>query len=306
MKLIERIDKEELEFRKKILYTVITSVLTLGVLVFALLSLSEAQQGIPVSKAYLGLTFLCLSLSRVPLAIEAKHLGRSKIGLIKNIVFAVVYFVLMVLTFALTANQANNCIICGIYLVSIVANRICLCFERRKISAYIYNAFLSILTIFFLLVAFALMGENNSYDLTLIACLSLIMAVSLIETLAFAFSRMQLKGIIKIMRKTYAFEILSGLVILIIASSAYFAIMEESIPTFGDGLWYSFAIVTTIGFGDYTVTGAVSRILSVVLGIYGLIVVAVITSIIINFYNENKDQKENPKEDKEEDEHKQE
>ena len=103
------------------------------------------------------------------------------------------------------------------------------------------------------------------------------------------------------MRKTYAFEILYGMVVLIISCSFYFTIMEPTIETFGDGLWYSFAVVTTIGFGDLSVKAPLSRILSVILGLYGLIVVAVITSIIINFYNETKEKKDAPEseEDKE-------
>ena len=53
--------------------------------------------------------------------------------------------------------------------------------------------------------------------------------------------------------------------------------------------------MTTIGFGDFAATSLIGRILTVFLGIYGLIVVAVITSIIVNFYNETagkKDSKE--------------
>jgi hypothetical protein len=115
------------------------------------------------------------------------------------------------------------------------------------------------------------------------------MMVGILETLAFAFSSIQLKGIIKIMRKTYAFEVLYGLVVLVLSCSLYFAVMEPSIPTFEDGLWYSFAVFTTIGFGDLTVSSTFSRVLTVILGLYGIVVVAVLTSIIVNFYNETKD-----------------
>ena len=40
------------------------------------------------------------------------------------------------------------------------------------------------------------------------------------------------------------------------------------------------------GFGDLTAAGTVGRILSVILGVYGIIVVSLITSVIVNFYIE--------------------
>ena len=46
--------------------------------------------------------------------------------------------------------------------------------------------------------------------------------------------------------------------------------------------------MTTIGFGDMTATSAIGRILTVIMGVYGIIVVALITSIIVNFYGEMK------------------
>ena len=54
----------------------------------------------------------------------------------------------------------------------------------------------------------------------------------------------------------------------------------------GDALWYCFAVVTTIGFGDFTAVTLTGRVLSVILGLFGIVLVAVITSIIVNFYNE--------------------
>ena len=65
---------------------------------------------------------------------------------------------------------------------------------------------------------------------------------------------------------------------------------------FNDALWYCFAIVTTIGFGDLTAVTDFGRILSVILGIYGIVVVALITSIIVNFYGEMKKDGDEPEE----------
>jgi voltage-gated potassium channel Kch len=77
-------------------------------------------------------------------------------------------------------------------------------------------------------------------------------------------------------------------VLLIVAFSLVFPHLEEGIATFNDALWYCFAIVTTIGFGDFSAVTPIGRLLSVILGLYGIIVVALITSIIVNFYGEMK------------------
>ncbi len=114
----------------------------------------------------------------------------------------------------------------------------------------------------------------------------MVMFLAVLHVIAISLSRMRLGVLIKIMRKTYAFELLFGLVALVAVFSLLFYTMEDGFPSYGDALWYSFAIVTTIGFGDFTVKSIIGRLLSVILGIYGLVVVAVITSVIVNFYSE--------------------
>ena len=92
--------------------------------------------------------------------------------------------------------------------------------------------------------------------------------------------------LIKIMNKTHTFEAILCLIALMIACSIIFSMVEPEIKTFGEGLWYSFAVITTIGFGDEVASTLVGRILTVILGIYGIVIVAIITSIIVNYYNE--------------------
>ena len=118
---------------------------------------------------------------------------------------------------------------------------------------------------------------------------SLTIAISsFITIMSVIFSRIRIDMLRKIIRKTYAMEIILGLLLLICAFSYVLKFLEDSIPTFTDGLWYCFAIVTTIGFGDITAVTLVGRILSIILGVYGIIVVSLITSIIVNFYGEMK------------------
>ena len=80
--------------------------------------------------------------------------------------------------------------------------------------------------------------------------------------------------------------ILLILSILIVLCSVYFTVVEPNITSYVDSLWYSFSVITTIGFGDVSVVTTFGRIISVILGISGIVVVALFTSFIVNLYNE--------------------
>lgn len=94
--------------------------------------------------------------------------------------------------------------------------------------------------------------------------------------------------LIGIMSKSHTWEILAGLMIVIVGAAVLLPIFEPDIKNFGDGLWYSFMLITTIGFGDMTAVTSFGRIISVIVGLYGIIVVALITSILVNLYTEQK------------------
>ncbi len=108
------------------------------------------------------------------------------------------------------------------------------------------------------------------------------------QILVISFSQIRLDVLKKIIRKTYASEILLGMILLMAAFSLLLSMLDPNISSFADGLWFCFATVTTIGYGDVTASTLIGRVLSVILGIYGIVVVALITSIIVNFYNEMK------------------
>ena len=129
-------------------------------------------------------------------------------------------------------------------------------------------------------------GSGAMLSVLLVFLLVDVQGVSYIVPIAFAHIRMDILK--KIIKKTYAAEILLGIVLLIVAFSFILPAFEPDINDFGDALWYCFAIVTTIGFGDIAATTVIGRILSVILGAYGIIVVSLITSIIVNFYGEMK------------------
>jgi hypothetical protein len=55
---------------------------------------------------------------------------------------------------------------------------------------------------------------------------------------------------------------------------------------FGDALWCCFQSVTTIGYGDITVTSAVGRMIVVALSVVGILFVAVLTAAVVSYCNE--------------------
>ncbi|MBO4623071.1 MAG: two pore domain potassium channel family protein [Bacilli bacterium] len=129
------------------------------------------------------------------------------------------------------------------------------------------------------------LNEPNKLFSTTMVCATVVV-ITMCYILIESFQRIRLHNISEIIKRTYVFEILLGLLSLIVSFSFIFTLFEDI--SFQDALWYCFAVVTTIGFGDVTVKTMICRIMSVVLGMYGLIVVAVITSVIVNYYNESK------------------
>lgn len=53
--------------------------------------------------------------------------------------------------------------------------------------------------------------------------------------------------------------------------------------TFGDGMWFSFEAVSTIGFGDIEAAGPIARAATVVLSIFSVFYIALITGAVVNY-----------------------
>ena len=61
-------------------------------------------------------------------------------------------------------------------------------------------------------------------------------------------------------------------------------IIEPGIADYGDGIWFTFSVATTVGFGDFTAVTLAGRILTVILSVYSIGVVAIFTAVITNFF----------------------
>ena len=90
----------------------------------------------------------------------------------------------------------------------------------------------------------------------------------------------------RILKQTGAHRILLGYIAMFFVCAVIIWIREPGIVTLGDAIWYCYAVVTTIGFGDVLVTTPLARIVSYILSIYSVMAVAIITGVVVNYYNQ--------------------
>ena len=234
-----------------------------------------------------ALMFLGMALAqgiRVYLA-RAKH----RLDVIRHTAYAIVFLVCAglillsrqsaegtILTIDAYTQDIHFKIVAWLYEASLIFSRVLTILRDRTRRSTLINAAL-------IAVIVVLMWQMEMISMILFIAWQCVAHVGTI-----AFARIDMPTLKKIVRKTYATEILFGIILLIVAFSLVLPHLEEGITTFNDALWYCFAIVTTIGFGDFAAVTPMGRILSVILGLYGIVVVALITSIIVNFYGEMK------------------
>lgn len=60
---------------------------------------------------------------------------------------------------------------------------------------------------------------------------------------------------------------------------------DPATNTLGDGMWFSFQAVSTIGFGDITAAGPAARIVTVALSIVSIFYIALITGVVVSYCN---------------------
>lgn len=90
----------------------------------------------------------------------------------------------------------------------------------------------------------------------------------------------------RVLHETGAAKIWAGFIAFVLFSATVIRISEPAVGTWFDALWYCYAVVTTVGFGDIVVHSFLCRVLTVLLSGYAVLVIAIITGVIVNFFNE--------------------
>ena len=272
-------------YQKRLIKLITNGVLATVALLFCVLSIGYLFEGKAEAK------FLLASACFFMAAIYVAYFFFNKKTVLKgiaNIGLAVFYLALMVVSFFIAPdNRGIYLLFTGIFCLSIIFESIVHIIMKHKIRNIIFAILKMIFAVLFFGLSILAYTEADVFEMFFIFVPLVMSVIAFVHSMIMVFSGVRRTTIMQIIKKTYTIEILYGLIVLIVATALVLTIMEDNM-TIGDALWYCFAIVTTIGFGDFAATTIVGRILSVILGIYGIIVVALITSIIVNFYTETK------------------
>lgn len=257
----------------------IFSTLVLALSVFAITEINN--KNLDLASRYLLGIFIVLGFSRLVTFLKE----RTRISFLRFLMLFVFDIALGIVILFAKNNPYLFSLCGGLYCLTVVMSRIFKIIQNHSIRSIILNMIIIALAILLAVGLFLPNKTESVGDVVLITCI-VIAASAFIEVFSNATSNLKLKVLFKIILRTFALEVILGLLTMIVAFSLIFLLYEPAINSFADGLWYSFAVVTTIGFGDITAVTPFGRVLTVILGLYGIVVVAVITSIIVNFYNE--------------------
>ena len=277
---------KEIENRKSTAYKIS---LTSGILaiISCLVSLGLSVANHYVAIYMLSVALLLLGVNRIGL-----HLSNFKNNMIENISMTAFVFVLAILVGFTKSNIYFLITSFFLYCVTVIIARLLIIKEDRSTQSIIFNSLCIVFVflasfVFFFPAIYAKHATSVSNSNFIAMCFAVTIIVSSGKNLLFPYHKtLKVNVISNIIRKSLVYEIILSLCILIILCSIYFTIVEPLMTSYVDSLWYSFCLITTIGLGDLSVTTTFGRILSVLLGISGIVVVALFTSVIVNFYNE--------------------
>lgn len=208
----------------------------------------------------------------------------NKLEFAKYIINGILFTVSSVLMLTFQKYGFAMTMVFVIYMFSLmIANIFSIIKKPRAANIVIQAIFITLWT---LLVYCVICSTEEGGQLWAMSFGIMIPVQMLIRVTRLSFAHIRFDILAKVIRRSMAVEILSGLMILVVSFSFALSMIEPSMETYSDALWYCFAIVTTIGFGDVTAITPLGRVLSVILGLYGIIVVSLITSVIVNFYSE--------------------
>ena len=96
----------------------------------------------------------------------------------------------------------------------------------------------------------------------------------------------KLKILRGVLQRTGASKLLFAFLLFFLADAFVIMLAEPGIQTYGQAIWYCYSVFSTAGFGDLVTVTTLGRILSILLTVVTILVVALVTGVIVAFYND--------------------
>ncbi len=91
-----------------------------------------------------------------------------------------------------------------------------------------------------------------------------------------------------VIKNSGANKVITGFLAVFLLCALLVMFFEPGINNYGDACWFLFAVSTTVGLGDFTAITLCGRVATVVCAVCAIIATAVITSVILDFFNEKR------------------
>ncbi|NDI36359.1 potassium channel family protein [Chengkuizengella sediminis] len=107
-------------------------------------------------------------------------------------------------------------------------------------------------------------------------------------------SRLFKPSIIDIMQINGLNKVIAAVFALIFIASVPIYLVEPSVESYDDAIWYSIVTATTVGYGDFSPETPWGRMIAVVLMVFGIGLIGMVTGSVATYFMEGQKQ-ENPK-----------
>ena len=282
----KEVKKQEQNKTKENIYYVLNLVLAIVTMVLAGLLAGFVSEDPMDSKKVafaLGITIL----SQVSFQVLLFLVKDTKKDRLRASLVGLLYIAAMIVGF-LSASRYELLYLSTFFVVgAMIINQLLLIDFKNDKRASLTNVLVAIMLTLFLVASIVNMKPSDAHYAPIVVVLLFLFLA--FKKLIFPSLKLErIKLLLKILIETHTIDVIICLVSFMIVFSFVLPKYEltNNIKNFWDAMWYCFTVVTTIGFGDFYAQSLVGRIITVILGIYGIVVVAIITSVVVNFYNE--------------------
>lgn len=93
------------------------------------------------------------------------------------------------------------------------------------------------------------------------------------------------KLLLKVMRRTYTNRIIIAFLFVFFGIALVIYLVDPVVKTYPQSVYYCFMIASSVGNGDIIVSTTIARVLSIILSVYSVFAIAVITGVVVSYYN---------------------